>query len=124
MGKKLFVGSLPYETTEEQLHTLFAECGPIVKTQLIMDRETGRSKGFGFVEYETEEAAQAAIQKFNGSALGSRNLTVNEARPMKRSRPFALATARSLPPRKLSTMPRFRARTLVMSTVTSPVRTP
>jgi RNA recognition motif-containing protein len=84
MGKKLYVGGLPYETTEDQLHTMFAELGPITKTQLITDRETGRSKGFGFVEYQSDEAALAAIQKFNGSALGARTLTVNEARPMEK----------------------------------------
>ena len=71
MGKKLYVGGLPYETTEDQLHTMFAELGPITKTQLITDRETGRSKGFGFVEYQSDEAALAEIERLQHRAMKS-----------------------------------------------------
>lgn len=84
MEKKLYVGGLPYDTTEEQLRTMFTECGQVASVRLITDRDTGRSKGFGFVEMATDEGAQAAIQKYNGSALGSRTLTVNEARPQEK----------------------------------------
>ena len=81
MNKKLYVGNLPYSTTEAQIRTLFAEAGEITEISLITDRETGRPKGFGFVEMATEEAAQEAIKRFNGYTLDNRNLTVNEARP-------------------------------------------
>jgi cold-inducible RNA-binding protein len=81
MNKKLYVGNLPYSTTEAQIRTLFAEAGEITEISLITDRETGRPKGFGFVEMATEEGAQEAIKRFNGYTLDNRNLTVNEARP-------------------------------------------
>ena len=82
MGKRLYVGSLPFETTDAQLQELFSACGRVETAKVIMDKMSGRSKGFGFVEMATDLEAQAAIQKFNGSALGSRNIVVNEARPM------------------------------------------
>ena len=81
MNKKLYVGNLPYNTTEAQVRQLFEQAGEITEVALITDRETGRPKGFGFVEMATEEAAQEAIKRFNGYALDNRNLTVNEARP-------------------------------------------
>ncbi len=82
--KKLFVGSLPYDVTEDQLLEMFKPFGPLGKVQLIMDRETGRSKGFGFVEITSDENAATAIQKMHGSPMGSRTLVVNEARPMEK----------------------------------------
>jgi len=81
MNKKLYVGNLPYTATEAQVRTLFGQAGEIVEVALITDRETGRPKGFGFVEMATEEAAQEAIKRFNGYTFENRNLTVNEARP-------------------------------------------
>lgn len=81
MGKKLYVGNLPYSATEEQIRTLFAQAGDVDTVQLITDRETGRAKGFGFVEMNTEDGAREAIKRFNGFEMGSRPLTVNEARP-------------------------------------------
>ncbi|MBI4063655.1 MAG: RNA-binding protein [Elusimicrobia bacterium] len=82
MGKRLYVGSLPFETTEDQLQTMFSAHGTVSSVKLITDRDTGRSKGFGFVEMADEAAAQEAIKKLNGSQLGSRSIVVNEARPM------------------------------------------
>src|SRR5512143_3795460 len=81
MNKKLYVGNLPYSTTEAQVRDLFGQAGEITEVALITDRETGRPKGFGFVEMATEEAAQEAIKRFNGYSLDNRNLTVSEARP-------------------------------------------
>jgi RNA recognition motif-containing protein len=81
MNKKLYVGNLPYSATEDQVRALFGQAGEIVEIALIMDRETGRPKGFGFVEMATEEGAQEAIKRFNGYTFENRNLTVNEARP-------------------------------------------
>ncbi|MBL7687315.1 MAG: RNA-binding protein [Bdellovibrionaceae bacterium] len=82
MGKKLYVGNLPYSTTEEELANQFAECGTVASVKVITDRETGRSKGFAFVEMGTDQEAAAAISKFNGMMAGSRAMTVSEARPM------------------------------------------
>jgi cold-inducible RNA-binding protein len=81
MNKKLYVGNLPYSTTEAQVRELFGQAGEIAEVALITDRETGRPKGFGFVEMATVEGAQEAIKRFNGYLLDNRNLTVNEARP-------------------------------------------
>ncbi|MBE0689729.1 MAG: RNA-binding protein [Anaerolineae bacterium] len=81
MAKKLYVGNLSYDTTQEQLQTLFAGAGEISEVVLITDRDTGRSKGFAFVEMTTEDAAREAIKRFNGTQLDSRTLTVSEARP-------------------------------------------
>jgi cold-inducible RNA-binding protein len=81
VAKKLYVGNLNYGTTQEQIRELFSQVGEIAEITLITDRDTGRPKGFGFVEMATEEGAQEAIQRFNGFTLDDRNLTVNEARP-------------------------------------------
>ena len=82
MAKRLYVGSLPFDTTEDQIHQMFAALGQVVSAKLITDKYTGQSKGFGFVEMSNDAEAQAAIQKLNGSAVGSRQIVVNEARPM------------------------------------------
>jgi RNA recognition motif-containing protein len=81
MAKKLYVGNLSYNTTKENLESLFGEFGTVQSVQVIMDRDTGRSKGFGFVEMTDSEAAEAAIKGLNGMQHDSRALTVNEARP-------------------------------------------
>lgn len=81
MAKKLYVGNMPYSTTSEQLRELFEQAGEIAEVTIITDRDTGRPKGFGFVEMATEEGAQEAIRRFNGFSLDNRPLTVNEARP-------------------------------------------
>src|SRR2546423_3526383 len=81
MNTKLYVGNLAYTTSEEDLQKLFASHGPVVEVKVPFDRETGRPRGFAFVTMATVEAAQAAIQALNGSAVGERLLTVNEARP-------------------------------------------
>jgi len=77
--KKLYVGNLPFETTEEDLRELFEQHGPTTSVRVIMDRDTGRSRGFGFVEFETEANAQSALQALDGKDLGGRALRVNEA---------------------------------------------
>lgn len=82
MGKRLYVGGLPFETTEDQLHQMFAAVGQVASTKLITDKFSGQSKGFGFVEMNTDEEAQTAIAKINGTSIGARKITVNEARPM------------------------------------------
>ncbi len=81
MGKKLYVGNLGWGVTETQLQELFTPYGTVVSAQVIMDRDTGRSKGFGFVEMGTDEQAQAAIAGMHGQMVDGRSLTVNEARP-------------------------------------------
>jgi RNA recognition motif-containing protein len=81
MGKKLYVGNLEYGVTDSDLEKMFAAFGTVESAQVIMDRDTGRSKGFGFVEMKTEQEAQAAIAALNGQQSGGRSLTVNEAKP-------------------------------------------
>lgn len=81
MGKKLYVGNLSYDTTDGTLEEMFAAHGTVQSAQIIMDRDTGRSKGFGFVEMGSDQEAQAAITAMNGKEVGGRTLTVNEARP-------------------------------------------
>ena len=81
MEKRLYVGNLPYTTTEEELRTLFAQAGQVASVAIITDRDTGRSKGFGFVEMASEADAQKAISMFSGYSMGRRQLTVNEAHP-------------------------------------------
>jgi cold-inducible RNA-binding protein len=81
MGKKVYVGNLPYGVGDSELHTLFEPHGAVQSAQVIMDRDTGRSKGFGFVEMDSGEQAQAAITALNGREVDGRALTVNEARP-------------------------------------------
>src|SRR6266567_816278 len=77
---RLYVGGLPYQTTEQDLIDLFEQGGSVTFATVITDRDTGRSKGFGFVEMSSNEEAQAAIQQLNGTTLGNRTITVNEAR--------------------------------------------
>lgn len=81
MAKKLYVGNLDYGVTDADLSNLFAAHGTVQSAQVIMDRDTGRSKGFGFVEMKSDQEAQAAIAALNGQSNGGRALTVNEARP-------------------------------------------
>jgi RNA recognition motif-containing protein len=81
MGKRLYVGNLPYSVDSSELQDLFSQHGTVTSAQVLSDRDTGRSKGFGFVEMDTDEAAQAAIEALNGKEMGGRALTVNEARP-------------------------------------------
>ena len=81
MANKLFVGNLPYSSTSESLQELFAGIGEVLSASVVTDRDTGRSKGFGFVEMATDELAQAAIKQLDGSELDGRSITVNEARP-------------------------------------------
>ena len=81
MAKKLYVGNLSYGTTDSDLQRMFEEFGTVQSAQVIMDRESGRSKGFGFVEMGSDQEAQAAIKALNGKDLDGRALTVNEAKP-------------------------------------------
>ena len=81
MGNKLYVGNLPFSITEDRLHQLFSQSGKVESATIITDRDTGRSKGFGFVEMSTEQEAADAITKFNGPDFEGRSITVNEARP-------------------------------------------
>ena len=81
MGQKLYVGNLSYDMTDSDLNNLFSAHGAVQSAQVIMDRDTGRSKGFGFVEMESAEQAQAAINALNGQEVNGRSLTVNVARP-------------------------------------------
>ena len=81
MSQKLYVGNLSYNTTEDTLRTLFAEYGDIASVNLITDRDTGRPKGFGFVEMATDEAADAAISALNGKSVDEREIKVDRAKP-------------------------------------------
>ena len=81
MSMKLYVGNLSFQTSSEDLQQLFSQAGTVESASVVEDRETGRSRGFGFVEMATNEEGQAAIQQFNGKEFNGRNLTVNEARP-------------------------------------------
>lgn len=81
MSNKLYVGNLNYSTTEQDLRELFSEVGPVASVSLVMDRDTGRPRGFGFVEMESAAAAAEAVEKLNNRELQSRTLTVNIARP-------------------------------------------
>jgi RNA recognition motif-containing protein len=81
MGTRLYVGNLSFRTTGDELRDMFSQAGNVESVSVVEDRETGRSRGFGFVEMATPEEAQAAIEQFNGKELGGRNLTVNEAKP-------------------------------------------
>ena len=82
MGNKLYVGNLPYTVRDEDLQQSFGAFGSITSAKVMMERDTGRSKGFGFVEMGSDAEAQAAIAGMNGQSLGGRAITVNEARPM------------------------------------------
>lgn len=81
MAKNIYVGNLSYSTSEPEIEQMFAEFGPIDSVKIVTDRQTGRSKGFGFVEMTNEEDADKAIAELNGKDIGGRALTVNEARP-------------------------------------------
>jgi cold-inducible RNA-binding protein len=81
MGKKLYVGNLAYSVTNDTLEQMFAAHGSVQSAQVIMDRDTGRSKGFGFVEMSSDHEAQEAINALNGQQVDGRSLTVNEAKP-------------------------------------------
>ena len=81
MSRKLYVGNLPYETAEAELHELFASAGTVESVSVVRDKTTGRPRGFAFVEMSTDEEAQKAIAELNAHQLGGRGLTVNEARP-------------------------------------------
>ena len=87
MATKLYVGGLPYSTTEDELRDAFAPAGQVTSAMIIMDRMSGRSKGFGFVEMATDPEAQAAIEMWNGKEFNGRRLTVNEARPREERAP-------------------------------------
>ena len=82
MAKKLYVGGLPYKTTNDELKDYFSQAGQVSSATIIMDKMSGRSKGFGFVEFEDDADGEKAISMFNGKEFEGRNLTVNEARPM------------------------------------------
>ncbi|MFZ9594582.1 MAG: RNA recognition motif domain-containing protein [Bdellovibrionia bacterium] len=82
MGKKLYVGNLPFSATEQVLSDTFSQCGKVESVRIITDRDSGRSKGFGFVEMSTEAEAADAIAKFDGADYSGRAMTVNIARPM------------------------------------------
>lgn len=82
MASKLYVGGLPYSTTNEELEAAFAKAGNVTSATVIIDKMSGRSKGFGFVEMSTDDEAKAAIDMFNGQDFGGRNISVSEARPM------------------------------------------
>ena len=81
MAMKLYVGNLSFQTSSEELQQLFAQAGTVESASVVEDRDTGRSRGFGFVEMASKEEGEKAIQQFNGTDLNGRNLTVNEARP-------------------------------------------
>ena len=81
MAMKLYVGNLSFQTSSEELQQLFAQAGTVESATVVEDRDTGRSRGFGFVEMASKEEGEKAIQQFNGTDLNGRNLTVNEARP-------------------------------------------
>ncbi|MEY4615741.1 MAG: hypothetical protein RJB66_701 [Pseudomonadota bacterium] len=80
MGKKLYVGNLPFTIDDQQLHQAFSSYGQVMSAKVIMDRDSGRSKGFGFVEMSTDEEAQNALGSLNGTQLGGRDINVSEAR--------------------------------------------
>jgi cold-inducible RNA-binding protein len=82
MGNKLYVGNLPYTVRDDDLQQAFSAFGSVSSAKVMMERDTGRSKGFGFVEMGSDSEAQSAIQGMNGQSLGGRSLVVNEARPM------------------------------------------
>jgi RNA recognition motif-containing protein len=82
MGNKLYVGNLPYSVRDNDLEQSFGQFGVVTSAKVMMERDTGRSKGFGFVEFGSDAEAKAAIEGMNGAPMGGRNLVVNEARPM------------------------------------------
>lgn len=87
MAKKLFIGSVSWNTTDQGLKDAFSQAGTVVKAEILMDRMTGRSRGFGFVEMSSDEEAQKAIDMWNGKELDGRKIVVNEARPQEARAP-------------------------------------
>ena len=87
MAKKLYVGGIPYSTTQDELKAAFSEQGAVLSATIIIDKMTGRSKGFGFVEMENDAEADAVIAEWNGKDFQGRSLTVNEARPLEERAP-------------------------------------
>lgn len=81
MGNKLYVGNLPFSTTEDSLRDTFGQCGTVTDVMIAVDRQTGRSRGFGFVTFSSDEEANSAISKFHGQDMDGRTIQVNEARP-------------------------------------------
>lgn len=81
MSMKLYVGNLSFQTSSDDLQEMFAQAGTVESASVVEDRETGRSRGFGFIEMSTSEEGKAAIEQFNGKEVNGRNLTVNEAKP-------------------------------------------
>jgi len=81
MGRKLYVGNLPYSADQQSLQETFSQCGTVDSVNVITDRDTGQSKGFGFVEMSSDSEAQKAIQELNGTSIGGREIKVNEAKP-------------------------------------------
>ncbi len=86
MGRKLYVGNLPHSADQQTLQDTFSQCGTVDSVNVITDRDTGQSKGFGFVEMSSDSEAQKAIQELNGSSLDGREIIVNEAKPKKATR--------------------------------------
>ncbi len=84
MGRKLYVGNLPYSADQQSLTEIFSRCGTVDSVNVISDRDTGQSKGFGFIEMSSDSEAQKAIQELNGADCDGRPLTVNEAKPQKK----------------------------------------
>jgi len=87
MAKRLYIGGLPYTTNEDGLKSAFSQAGTVESASIVMDRMTGRSRGFGFVEMSTDDEAMKAIEMFNGKDFEGRKLTVNEAKPMEQRAP-------------------------------------
>lgn len=81
MGNKLYVGNLPFSTTEDSLREAFGQCGTVTDVMIAVDRQTGRSRGFGFITFSSDEEANAAVSKFHGQEMDGRTIQVNEARP-------------------------------------------
>ncbi len=81
MGNKLYVGNLPFSTTDDSLRDAFGQCGTVTDVMIALDRQTGRSRGFGFITFSNDEEAAAAVEKFHGTDMDGRTIQVNEARP-------------------------------------------
>ena len=97
MANNIYVGGFPYKTTKEELAQFFSSCGTVISAKIILDRETGRPKGFGFVEMSTDAEAKAAVAKLNGAALGERKIFVVEGRPQEKREGFSPKPSFSAP---------------------------
>ena len=106
MANNIYVGGFPYKTTKEELAKLFSACGSVLSAKIILDRETGRPKGFGFVEMSTDAEAKIAVAKLNGSFIGDRKIFVVEGRPEK-DRPKGYAPKPSFLPKSAAAKPGF-----------------